>query len=265
MALTRIVRYLRPGEEGKHLAMLNLCFGRWGDARKWRRRYIQPGFDITKHVLVVEEDGEWAGGVTIWPRTVKLKNGRKVIAYIPGGGYVHPKHRGKGIYSTFMKRSLAISRDRGASFAIAFVFIYGVPPIALPKYGFIDAFHVKSRLLVLKPGRLLEHMLRLLEMVYIPIRSVSAIIEVELSYGPVKRRGLFRIVEQRLVRMSNMRYKANVDLTIKMDVYVLLKLHELIRLNKKRALIDVIGAVITGRLKIRPLKALMRLLLRRFR
>ncbi len=43
---------------------------------EWRKKYDQPGFDIEKNVLVVEEGEEWAGGGTAWFREAFLQNDR---------------------------------------------------------------------------------------------------------------------------------------------------------------------------------------------
>ena len=64
----RTIRTLRRGEEKEHLRLLNLCYGYWGDEALWRRRYNQPGFDPYSNVIVVEEDGKWVGGGTMWFR-----------------------------------------------------------------------------------------------------------------------------------------------------------------------------------------------------
>ena len=155
------IRTLRRGEETTHFSMLNLCYNPWvGDEDDWRRRYVlHPNFDFTENVLIVEENGEWAGGGTAWFREALLKNNEKIMVYGAGDLYVHPDHRGKGIYSTTMRSLNQLAQKKGAVLGFAFPSIYGLAAIVLNKYGFSDVLCPMTHVLVLKPEKFFQFLI----------------------------------------------------------------------------------------------------------
>ena len=255
--MERKVRNLRRGEEKKHFEILNLCFPSWGSKEKWRKKYSQEGFDATKDVLIVEENGEWIGGVAVWFREVFLKEGRKAKVYIAGDGYVHPSHRGKGVYSTFMRRSIEVGRKRGASFGFGFISIYSVPFTALPKYGFVDIFYPMTRIFVLNAENFLKYMMKKVQNISVPRKydgmKLKLIISSDSAKGKFTVSKIFYVRQGKLWELTSKYYMNNgkIDLQISTNIQMLLEIFENFHLRKKILYPTVFIAFIKRRLKLR--------------
>lgn len=256
MTMRRAVRNLRRGEEIKHFEMLNLCFAAWGSKKKWERLYLQPHFDITKNVVVVEENGEWIGGGTAWFRETFLKTNGKTKAYIAGDGYVHPNHRGKGVYSTFMRSLNRLAKKRGASLGFGFISLYGIPFLALRKYGFIDIFHPMTKYLVLNPKNFLHFLIAQLGDFDLPKKLEGLKLGLTISFRVSNRKcTVNKILQIRngILRESdeNARNVEDIDLTIRTDIQTLLFIFRCFFLKKKAIFPVILIAILSRHLKLR--------------
>lgn len=254
--MDRRVRNLRAGEEKKHFAMLNICFQPWGDQEKWRRHYEQPSFKATENVVVVEENNEWMGGGTAWFRNVVLRNGKKTRVYIAGDGYVHPNHRGKGVYSSFMQSLNELARRRGASLGFGFISLYGTPFKALPKYGFIDIFYPSTHILVLNPEKFFDFLVTQLKEISFPKNLEGLRLKLTISFNiPKGKREITRILEVGRGALYEVkedpRLAKNTDLTIKADVSILLKVLRYIYLKRRTLFLIVFANFLRGRFRMR--------------
>ena len=251
------VRNLKPEEEKSHLEMLNLCYGRWGSEEKWRKRYHQSGFDITKNVLVVEESGKWIGGVTIWFREAFLRNNKKLKLYIAGDGYVHPDHRGKGVYSIFMRKSMELAERNGATLGLGFISIYDIPFVALPKYGFVDIFYPETRIFALKPERFIHYMTRRLQLANFPKKLEGIKVQLAISLNTPQRQAVVKTFEVKRGKLREltdepapqMAHK-KIDLQVTADMETLLKIFSYFYLKKRSLLLILLKAFLQRRLKL---------------
>lgn len=254
--MDRKVRNLRVGEEKKHLEMLNLCFQPWGDEEKWKRHYEQRHFNATENVVVVEEDNEWIGGGTAWFHDVFLRNDRKTRVYIAGDGYVHPNHRGKGVYSSFMQSLNELARKKRASLGFGFISIYGTPFKALPKYGFVDIFYPSTHILVLNPDKFFNFLIAQLEGISFSKNLEGLKLKLTIPFITPKgkheiakvfqvKRGILCEVE-RDIEDSN-----NIDVAIKADVSALLRILKHIHLSKRTLFLIVFANFLLGRFRMR--------------
>lgn len=261
-------RNIRQGEEKRHFEMLNLCFGPWGSEEKWRSKYLQENFDVTENVIIIEENGEWIGGVTTWFREAFLKEGRKAKVYIAGDGYVHPNHRGKGAYSTFMRRSIKVGRKRGASLGFAFISLHGVGFKALPKYGFVDVFHPMTRIFVLNAKNFLKYMMKKVQNIRVPRKydgmKLKLIISSDSPKGKFAVSKIFHIRQGKLWELAseNCVNNGKIDLQIDTDIQTLLKIGEYFYLRKKISYLTVFIALVRRRLKLRFSLKLVKLIWR---
>ena len=254
--MDRKTRNLRPGEEKKHFDMLNFCFQPWGDEEKWKRHYEQPNFRATQNVVVVEENNEWIGGGTAWFRDAFVRNSKKTKVYAAGDGYVHPNHRGKGVYSTFMKSLNELARKRGASLGFGFISLYETPFIALPKYGFVDAFYPLTYVQILNPNKFLDFVFAQLKEVYLPQRFEKLTLKLTISFKVLKRNQeitrIFQVTKGNLCEVNNaVGNKAKTDLSIKADIGTMLKIFRLFYLKKKTLPLIALSNFACGRLRIR--------------
>jgi len=246
--MKQVIRTLRPGEEMRHLELLNKCFGWWGGVDRWNRKYKEPGFDITRNVFVVEINGEWAGGRTLWFREAVLKNGARVLVSIAGDAYVLPEHRGKGIYSTLVRAFKKISKERGAVFNISFNAPLSVPGKALPKYGFVPLF-VPSAILILNPSRYLNVTLNALEGSLIG-REFEGL---RLRIMVYSRDGV-KISRSFLVKggsLKSTREEPPYNVCVICSLEAFFRIYEFMVTKNRRLLALLIGDLLLGRLKVR--------------
>lgn len=248
----RTVRTLSQGEEKKHFSMLNLAFDAWGNEDQWRKKYIQPCFDVRENVLVVEEGGKWAGGGTAWFREAFLKNGKKVKVYTAGDLYVLPDFRGKGIYSTAMKGLNKLANARGTALAFAFPSIYRLPSVALPKYGFVSVIYPKTRILILNPEKFLLYIIREVKEAYLPAKfdgmSIKLIVRFDSTQGKRSVSKTFQVEKGTLTESTE---TEKIDLKVTMNVALLLKFSSKFYLGKKALFPTILSALVRRQLEVR--------------
>lgn len=255
MKSERTIRFLRKGEEEKHFEMLNLCYNPWGDQEEWKRRYTEfPEFDITRNVLIVEENGQWAGGATAWFREAFLSSGKKISVYEAGDLYVLPAFRGKGIYSTAMRSLNEMAQKRGAVFGFGFPSIYGVAAIALTKYGFVDAFYPVTKIFLVKPERFLDYFLSRLEEFVFPPKLNGLRIRLIVLIDKKNARTvstLFHVENGQLKQLKDVKGAEKTDLTIKTELGLLNTASSLFYRRKKTLYFHLLSALLSRRLGVR--------------
>ncbi len=254
--MERRVRSLRVGEEKKHFEMLNLCFDSWGDWEEWRRRYEQPDFNLNENVVVVEENNEWMGGGTAWFRDAFVQRDKKTKVYIAGDGYVHPNHRGKGVYSSIMQSLNELARKKGASLGFGFISNYETPFIALPKYGFVDVFYPATKILVLNPDRFMVFLTAQMKEISLPKKFEDLKLKLTISFNVLKKKQevskVFEIKNGRLHEVKgDIKNVRNVDLSMKTDIGMLLKIFRYLHFRKKTLFLIAFANFLIGRFRIR--------------
>lgn len=248
----RTVRTLIAGEEKKHLDMLNLAYDPWGDQEEWRKKYIQPEFSVDQNVLVVEENGKWAGGGTAWFREALLKDGRKTKVYAAGDLYVHPGHRGKGIYSTAMESLNKMAREKGAVLGFAFPSIFRLPSIALQNYGFVNIIHPKTRICILNPENFFTYIVSQLKTAYFPSRLNDTTIMLTVHFdSPKKGTSLTRAFRVEKGTISELTETKKTDLKVTVNIDTLLKLSSAFYLGRKSFYPLLVSSIVHGRLRFR--------------
>jgi len=257
----RKIRTLRPSEEKKHLDLLNLCHNPWGDEQRWKKMYLQEAFDLTKNVLVVEENGEWAGGVTAWFRDAFLAKDKTAKAAIAGDGYVLPNQRGKGLYSFYMKAVNKMAKERGATLGIGFVSAYNLPPLkALPKIGFAKALFPVTKILVLNPEKFLNYMINESTREFqFPKEFERMRFQVTVTFNSYKGKATLcrnYIIEKAKLLEScsqspSQNSKDKTDLQITTDIETLTKIVKGFNAGKNRLLFTLCIAILRRRLRLR--------------
>lgn len=255
MKAERKIRCLRKGEEKKHFETLNLCYNPWGEEEEWKRRYMQfPEFDLTKNVLIVEENGEWAGGATAWLREALLSNDKKISVYEAGDLYVLPAFRGKGIYSTAMRSLNEMAKKRGAVFGFGFPSIYGVAATALPKYGFADVFYPVTKIFLLKPQKFLDYFLSRLEEFAFPPKFNGLRIKLIMPLDKTNIRAVIKVFHVENGQLKEEKDTAEVkkaDLTIKAQIGFLSKGSSLFYRQKKTLYLHLLFSLLLRRVGVR--------------
>ncbi len=260
----RTVRTLSQGEEKKHFDMLNLAFDIWGNEEEWRKKYIQPGFDVKENVLVVEEGGKWAGGVTAWFREAFLKNGKEVKVYTVGDLYVLSGFRGKGISSTAMKGLNKLAKARGAVLAFSFPSIYRLTSLTLPKYGFVSVIYPKTRILMLNPEKFLSYIIEEVKEANLPAKfegmSIKLIVRFDSALGRSSVSKTFKVEKGTLTESTE---TEKIDLKVTMNAALLLKFSSKFYLGKKALFPTLLLALVRRqfgvRFSFRFLRAFLRL------
>ena len=252
----RRIRTLKRGEETKHFNVLNLCYDPWGSKEEWRRRYVlHPDFDVTENVVIVEENGEWTGGGTAWFRKANLRNNKKVMVYGAGDLYVHPDHRGKGVYSTAMRGLNQLARKKGSVLGFAYPSIHRLPKVALPKYGFFEVLHPRTHVFVLNPKKFFDFLISRAKMAYLPEKFNGIKFKLTVSFDtPNGKHAItetFQVEKGRISESKEAPSKEHVDLTIKTEISVLLKIFSGFYLGKRTLVFFMLEALLRGRLRFR--------------
>ena len=236
------IRNLREEEQGQHLSMLNLCFEPWGSKETWENKYKQPGMDVTKSVLVVEEDGNWIGGVSSWVRRMLIGDNRAKV-WLGGDAYCHPDHVGKGVYSAAMKayRKMVLA-DRDGALSLTFVSRRELPFEVLQKHGYCPILYPATKIKLLKPEKLANLLdgrkLRILE----KLQGTS--IRIATECGDI----LFVVKEGQLTRVA---HTARPDIVVRSDLQSLFRVYGR-SIEGKRALVaSAIVMILSGRLSVR--------------
>jgi len=236
------VRNLREEEQGQHLSILNLCFDPWGNEEAWERKYKQPGVNVTKNILVVEEDGKWIGGLSLWVRDI-LITGKRAKVYLGGDVYCHPDHVGKGVYSAATKayRKMVVA-DRDAALSLTFVSKQELPFGALQRHGYCPILYPATKIKLLKPERLANLLdgreLKMLE------RLQGANIRIATKSGDL----LFVVKDGHLRRVAQ---TERVDIVVRSDLQSLFRVYGR-SMEGKRALVgSAMVMILTGRLSVR--------------
>ena len=256
MKKARKVRTLQYGEEKKHFETLNLCYAPWGDEEEWKRRYKAfPGFDITKNVLVVTENDEWSGGVTVWYREAVLSNGRKIRVSLPGDAYVLPASEDKGVFSTSMRAVNEVTLREGAVLSFAFPAIYGHSALALSKYGFMNVLYPVSKVYILKPERFLDDFLTRTRRVILEQRFDDLTVKLMVSVDRKKSKWatrLLRIAKGKLEELkTDQNDQTKYDLTIKSNIELLINAASLFYRRKRSLYTVLLVALLRRRLGLR--------------
>jgi GNAT superfamily N-acetyltransferase len=246
--------------------MLNICYDPWGTKEEWRMRYVvHPDFDVSENVLVVEQGGQWAGGGAAWFRELILKNNNRIKVYSAGDLYVHPDHRGRGVYSAAMQGLNRLAAERGAILGFAFPSVYRLPATALPRYGFVEVFYPSTYVLVLNPRRFFEFLVARAKTALVPERfdgiTFKLTVRFNTSKGQSEITGLFKIEAGKIDELTEGRAVKSVDLTVKVEAGVLLRIMSSFYLRKKLILL-IAANWMKGSLKVRPSLRLVRTLLR---
>jgi GNAT superfamily N-acetyltransferase len=216
-------RTLRHDEKKKHLDMLNLCHRPWGSEAKYRRLYSQEGFDVTKNVVVIEENGKWLGGVTGWFRQVFAKGDRMVPAYCSGDGYTLPNHRGKGVSTLALRTLQRMAAERGVALGFGFISTFNIAyRIALPKMGFVDAFYPETKVIVLNPDKFFDYIVtERLKEIQLPRKFESMKIALTVSFVSQKQKIMIkRAYEVKNGSPEQIRVEAEPPKRQKMDLQI---------------------------------------------
>lgn len=252
---TRKVRTLQHGEEKKHFETLNQCYAPWGDEEEWQRRYVKfPGFDITKNVILVTVDDEWAGGVTTWYREAILSNGRKTKVSLPGDGYVLPAFEDKGVFSTSMRAINEVTKKEGAVLSFAFPAIYGHSALALSKYGFMNVLYPVAKVYVLKHEKFLDDFLTRTRRVILNERFDNLTVKLMVPIDKNKEKWATRVLhieKGKLKEQKANQRPAKFDLTIKSNMEFLINAASLFYRQKRSLHLVLLGALLRRRLSLR--------------
>ena len=252
----RKTRTLRKDEAAEHFEILNSCYNPWGSEEEWKRRYLNfPKFNLTKDVVVVEENGEWAGGGTAWFREAYLPNNKPVLVYGAGDLYVLSNFRGKGIYSTAMRGLNEMAQRRGAVLGFGFPSIYGVAASALPKYGFTDAFNPVTKIFLLKPEKFLDYFLSRLEEFVFPRKfdglKIRLVVPLDQKPHATQLSKTFFVEKGQLKELIGAEKSETADLSVKTDFKLLTKVSSLFYERKKSLYPFLLLALVRRRLGVR--------------
>jgi len=110
-------RPYRSGDEGQIVNLLNTCFGDWGTLEKWRFLYSEYPTFTESDIVILEADGKIIAHGGIHFRNLVVKQHALRTATLSDAA-IHPRQRGKGLYTKLVKARLREANSKGACLAL---------------------------------------------------------------------------------------------------------------------------------------------------
>jgi hypothetical protein len=114
-----------------------------------------------------------------------------------------------------------LARKEGASLGIGFISIFGVPRIALPKYGFVDVFYPRTKVLVLNPEKFLQYVTAKVEDVDFPAKFEGVRIKLTICLDSIKGKfsgsRVFQLRNRKLCQINDVTDE-KIDLEVSTDI-----------------------------------------------
>jgi hypothetical protein len=109
-----------PGVEEEYLKCLNLCFGGWGDWRKFdwyfRRKTPYPDADL----IIFKRNDDLVAGSAVTYRKVAFPNDSETIVGIMTGAWTLPQFRNQGFFARIIEESLQLTAGKGGALLLGF-------------------------------------------------------------------------------------------------------------------------------------------------
>jgi len=103
-----------------YLKCLNICFGGWGDSRKYdwhfRRNTVYPNADL----MILKKDNNLAAGSAVTYRKVAFRNDSEVTVGIMTGSWTLPQFRNQGCFARIIEESLRLTTLKGGALLLGF-------------------------------------------------------------------------------------------------------------------------------------------------
>jgi hypothetical protein len=215
--------------------------------------------------LVVEEDGEWAGGVTTWFREALLSNGKKIRVSSPGDGYVLPDFMDRGVFSTSMRAVVETTLKEGGVLSLAFVAVYGHSASVLSKYGFMSVLYPVSKVYILKAERFLDDFLARTRRVILDKRFDNLLVKLVVPTAKGSKECITRVIRIEKGKLKEFKPKPGdrikPDLTINSDIELLISTASLFYRRKRSLYFVLLASLLRRRLGLRFSLKLLRIYL----
>jgi hypothetical protein len=177
------------------------------------------------------------------------------MVYGAGDLYVHPGHRGKGMYSTAMRSLNQLAQKKGAALGFAYPSIYRLPAMALPKYGFVETFYPTTHVLVLNPEKFFRFLVSRAKKAFFSEKFNGIRLKLIVSFNtPKGRRQIsekFLVENGQINELQATREKEHFDLAAETEASVLLRLVSGFYLGRRGLLLFVLSNLVKRRLKVR--------------
>jgi ribosomal protein S18 acetylase RimI-like enzyme len=146
------VRPYKPSDEDQIVNLLNLCFGEWGTLQKWQFLYPQyPTFD-EDNVFVMENEND--GGLHL--RDLVIQRKLKICTASLSDAAIHPRYRGKGLYTKLVEMRLRAAKSNGACLAFSWHLRGAKAYNHNKKIGFIEIKQPPAYMKVIRPEKVLK-------------------------------------------------------------------------------------------------------------
>lgn len=152
-----VLRPYKPGDEVKIVDFLNLCYGEWGALQKWQFLYPQyPTFD-EENVLVMENgSGEIIGHGGLHLRDLDIQQKLKLRTVSLTDAAIHPRCRGKGLYTKLVETRLRAAKSKGACLVFTWHLKGSNAYKHNKKTGFIEVEQPPAYMKVIRPEKVLR-------------------------------------------------------------------------------------------------------------
>ena len=148
-----IVRNYKVGDEVELVEFLNLCYGKWGDLKKWR--YLYPSYPTfsNDNIVIMEHDGKIVGHGGMHTRGLVTPQNRKLSAVMLGDGAVHPRYRRMGIHSRLLRSRFQLAKLKGICLNFGWVLKGSDAYKSDIKSGFVEIRQSTAYMKVIRPEK----------------------------------------------------------------------------------------------------------------
>ena len=151
-----IIRSYKPGDEVRLVKFLNLCFGEWGNLKKWHGLYPQyPTFN-KDDVFIIEKNGEIIGHESLHFTDLVINGDCELRAVSLSDAAVHPHYRGRGIHNKLMEIMLKTAKLKGAGLVFCWYLRDTGLHVHSKKIGFVEIKQPPAYMKVLRPEKVLR-------------------------------------------------------------------------------------------------------------
>ncbi len=122
MEKTEIEVEINPkGFESEYLKCLNVCFGKWGDRRRYAWAFERSVGESKTDLLILRKENQLLAGSAVSYRKVILPNGKTIDVGIMTGSWTLPESRGQRCFSRIIQESAHLTNKKNGAFLLAFV------------------------------------------------------------------------------------------------------------------------------------------------
>lgn len=242
-----IARSYKATDEAQIVNLLNICFGDWGTLQKWEFLYSKYPTFKNDDIVILEVDGQVIGHGGIHFRDLMVEKHRLYTATLSDAA-IHPRHRGRGLYTKLVNARLKAAKSKGTCLAIAWHLRGSNAYEHNRKTGFVEIKQSPVYMKIIRPEKVLATGLYDLLHKNQRLRWALEDLQDDLCFHVGKAK--FRISEL-LGEKSESRKKGQAKVQIFFDASALLTMANFRNMGKFEKIGNLVSLIFLRRIKVK--------------